>query len=149
MVPSVISKGQLRDLMNSAHETCSKFSDLAVGAFSSAQAVLLRARPVVTITGSLTSATSKLPISMPDLKFDFESCVYYTGYSAPPNLSNKNISKISLLQIQNLVPTYRDNTVIHFLTQQRYKYSSFRMQSRNSDEFISKCKRLPVQRIRV
>jgi hypothetical protein len=135
--------------MISIHEAFSKFSDLAVGAFSSEQAVLLRARPVVRITGSLTSATSKLPITMPDLKFDFESCVYYTGYSAPPNLSKKNINKISLLRIQSLIPTYRDNTMIQFLIQQRYKYSSFRMQIRNSDEFISKRKKLPVQRIRV
>ncbi|XP_063216104.1 integrin alpha-4-like isoform X2 [Bacillus rossius redtenbacheri] len=60
------------------------YNDIAVGAYSSAQAVVLRSRPVVHLHGTLSADVAM--ISLDDLAFSFTACVNFTGQFLPPQL---------------------------------------------------------------
>ncbi|CAG0915436.1 unnamed protein product [Notodromas monacha] len=62
------------------------YPDIGVGAFSSGHAVVLRSRPVVVISGSLTPSTHRISINDTDKSIGIEACVTFSGKDAPNDI---------------------------------------------------------------
>ena len=59
-------------------------TDIAIGSYASAHAIIFRSKPMLVVTGEIKSSVAKLPLNADGFKLT--SCIRYTGHKVPSKL---------------------------------------------------------------
>ncbi|OAD54548.1 Integrin alpha-5 [Eufriesea mexicana] len=90
-----------------------KYSDIAVGAYLSEQTILIKSKPVITITAKLTYNENK-KLLRNSTSFSIDMCTYYNGINAPKYLRVLQTLKIDEMYRRAYYGTEKNNNIYKF-----------------------------------